>query len=190
MTTRISSSSKHHPLHAKRRAIKVPLGTQRFLAAFEGFEGGFAIGASVVVALSMAGTDRRLLLITAVISIIVNGFNNASVKYSSEHYLDELDGREKKSAFRHYFIPSLIEFICYFAISFISIIPLLLIQDTFNAVAISVGVTLAILYAAGYWRGYILRMPRRRDALETTLLGSGIILVGLLSGYVVRLLAI
>ena len=187
MSTRISSISKHHPLHTRRRAIKVPLGTQRFLAAFEGFEGGFAIGASVVVALSMAGTDRRLLLITAMISIIVNGFNNASVKYSSEHYLDELDGREKKSAFRHYFIPSLIEFVCYFAISFVSIIPLVLITDTLMAVAISVAMTLVILYAAGYWRGYILRMPRQRDAIETTLLGGGIILVGLLSGYSIHL---
>jgi VIT1/CCC1 family predicted Fe2+/Mn2+ transporter len=189
MSTRISSISKHHPLHVRRRSIKVPLGTQRFLAAFEGFEGGFAIGASVVVALSMAGTDRRLLLITAMISVIVNGFNNASVKYSSEHYLDELDGREKKSAFRHYFIPSLIEFVCYFAISFVSIIPLVFIANTFTAVTISVVTTLIILYLAGYWRGYILRMPRQRDAIETTLLGGGIILVGLLSGYSIHLFA-
>ena len=188
MPNRITSSSKHHPLHVRRRHIAIPLGAQRFLAAFEGFEGGFAIGTSIIIALSFAGTDRNLLLVTAIVSIIVNGFNNASVKYSSEHYLDELDGREKKSAFRHYFIPSFIEFVCYFAISFFSIIPLLFIADTFQAVAISVAITLVILFTAGYWRGYLLQMSRWRDALETTVLGLGIIFVGLISGYIIQLL--
>lgn len=188
MPTRINSSSKHHPLHARRRRISIPLGAQRFLAAFEGFEGGFAIGASIVVALSFSGIDRHLLLVTAIVSIIVNGFNNASVKYSSEHYLDELDGREKKSAFRHYFIPSFIEFVCYFAISFISIIPLLFIADTTTAVMTSVVVTLVILCLAGYWRGYVLQMSRWRDAIETTVLGLGIVLVGLISGYIIHAL--
>ena len=188
MPNRISSSSKHHPLHARRRNISVPLGAQRFLAAFEGFEGGFAIGSSVVVALAFANTDRHLLLVTAIISIIVNGFNNASVKYSSEHYLDELDGREKKSAFRHYFVPSFIEFICYFAISFFSILPLLFINDTTTAISLSVSITLVILFAAGFWRGYILQMSRWHDALETTVLGLGIILVGLASGYMLQAL--
>lgn len=164
------------------------MGAQRFLAAFEGFEGGFAIGASIVVALSFSGIDRHLLLVTAIVSIIVNGFNNASVKYSSEHYLDELDGREKKSAFRHYFIPSFIEFICYFAISFISIIPLLFIADTTMAILTSVAVTLSILCLAGYWRGYVLQMSRWRDAIETTVLGLGIVLVGLISGYIIHAL--
>ena len=76
---RVASTSHHHPLHHRRRTLNVPLGAQRFLAAFEGFEGGFAIGASIIVGLSFAGLDRRLLLTTALISIIVNGFNTASV---------------------------------------------------------------------------------------------------------------
>src|SRR5690349_14119942 len=96
---KITPASKHHPLHSKRRNVKLPLGTQRFLAAFEGIEGGFAVGASIVLALAMGGLERHLLLTTAIVSIVVSGFNSASVKYSSEHYLDELDGREKQSPF-------------------------------------------------------------------------------------------
>ena len=188
MQNRISSASKHHPLHHQRRAVKLPLGAERFLAAFEGLEGGFAIGASILVALSFTGLERPVLLASVIVAVIVNGFNNASVKYSSEHFLDELDGREKRSAFRHYFIPSLIEFISYFAISFVSIIPLLLIANLTWAVAISVAITLVILYLAGYWRAFMLRMPTQRDALETMLLGFGIIVVGLISGYVIYLL--
>lgn len=184
---RLASTSIHHPLHKRRRALKVPLGAQRFLAAFEGFEGGFAIGASILVGLSFAGLDRNLLVSAALVSIIVNGFNTASVKYSSEHYLDQLDGREKRSPFKHYFMPAFIEFVAYFTISFLSIIPLLTIDDTQLAIWLSCIATLVILFAAGWWRAYMLRMPRWRDALETVILGGGIVLVGLISGYILHL---
>ncbi len=186
---KITSASKHHPLHARRRQVKVPFGTQRFLAAFEGIEGGFAIGASIVLALSIAGLDRHLLLTTAVIGIIVNGFNTASVKYSSEHYLDELDGREKQSAFKYYFVPSLIEFGCYLLLSMLSVLPLLLINDIATAITFTVLLTLLLLFLAGLWRGFIVRMNGLRDGIETMILGTGIIVVGLLSGLVVNSLS-
>lgn len=186
MSTRITIASKYHPLHKKRRHIAVPFGTQRFLAALEGLEGGFAIGASVVVALSFTGMTREAILVTAIVTIIVNGFNNASVKYATEHYMDELDGVEKRSALKHYFVPSLIEFIAYFLISFISIVPLFFIADLRIAIIVSVIVTLIILWLAGYWRGYVLHMSRVRDAAETVMLGAGIIVVGLLSGYAIH----
>lgn len=183
---KLSPSSRHHPIAPRRRILQLPFGAQRFLAAFEGLEGGFAIGASIILALSFTELDRHILLTTALISIIVSGFNSASVKYSSEHYLDQLDGREKRSPFKHYFIPALIEFSAYFAISFVSIIPLIFVDDLRYAIAWSCATTLITLFCAGWWRAYILRMPRLRDALETTILGGGIILVGLVSGVVLH----
>lgn len=183
---RIGSTSRHHPLHSRRRTLSIPLGAQRFLAAFEGFEGGFAIGASIIVGLSFTGLERDLLVSAALVSIIVNGFNTASVKYSSEHYLDEIDGREKRSPFRHYFMPAFIEFSAYFTISLLSIIPLLVIDSITTAIVASCSATLIILFAAGWWRAYMLHMPKWRDALETTILGGGIILVGLVSGYILH----
>jgi VIT1/CCC1 family predicted Fe2+/Mn2+ transporter len=183
---KISSTSRHHPLHSRRRVLHLPFGTRAFLAAFEGIEGGFAVAASVIVALSIAGLERRLLLITAMVSIIVSGFNSASVKYSSEHYLDELDGREKKSAIRHYFVPSLIEFVCYVVLSLVALSPLFLVTDLSWAIGSSVALTLLMLFMAGVWRGYLLHMNRLRDGVETMLLGAGIIVVGLISGFVVH----
>ena len=161
------------------------MGATRFLAAFEGFEGGFAIGTSIVIALSFGSHSRTALLLTAIISIIVNGFNNASVKYSSEHYLDQLDGRETKHVVKRYFMPAFIEFLSYFAISFVTILPLIFIGDITLAIVISAIATLLLLFAAGYWRAYMLKMPLFRDGLETMLLGGGILLVGLTSGLIV-----
>lgn len=183
---KITATSKHHPLHARRRPVTLPFGTQRFLAAFEGIEGGFAVGASIVVALSLAGLDRELLLATAVISIVVSGFNSSSVKYSSEHYLDELDGREKRNGFSHYFMPALIEFVCYGILSFISVLPLFFVPNVSLAVWLSVVVTIVMLFLAGFWRGYMLRTGRWRDGLETAALGLGMISVGLVSGLIVN----
>lgn len=182
----ISSASKHHPLHHRRRKIHLPLGAYRFLAAFEGIEGGFAIGASIVVALSFSTADRTILLVTAIISIIVSGFNSASVKYSSEHYLDELDGRETHSPVKRYFIPALVEFLSYFAISFLTVVPLLIITHLGTAITVSVALTLSLLFAAGYWRAYMMHMPRLRDGFETMLLGAGIVVVGIISGVVIQ----
>lgn len=185
---RIASSSKHHPLHSRRRIVRLPLGTQRLLAAFEGFEGGFAIGTSIIIALSFASHNRTTLLLTAIISIVVSGFNNASIKYSSEHYLDELDGRETKHPMRNYFVPAFIEFVSYFAISFITVLPLIFISAIPAAIGVSAILTLLLLFAAGYWRAYILHMHRFRDGFEALVLGAGIMLVGLASGLVVHFL--
>ena len=51
---------------------------------------------------------------------------------------------------------------------------------------ISVGITLALLFAAGFFRGYMLHMNGWRDGLEVLLLGTGIIAVGVMSGLVVN----
>ena len=172
-----------------RHITKIPLGAEKFLAVFEGLEGGFAIGAGVLAGLSFAGLDRKILLMTAVVSIIVNGFNSSAVKYSSEHYIDELDGHETRHPFRRYFIPSLFEFISYFAISFISILPLVFMDNMPNAILYSCIITIGILFLAGYWRATLVGAPKWRDALETAILGSGIILVGLSAGWITHNLA-
>lgn len=186
---KISADSTHHPLHRRRRNLKIPLGTQRFLAAFEGIEGGFAVGASILVALSIAGLDKEILLMTVVVSIVVSGFNSASVKYSSEHYLDELDGREKRDTFRHYFIPSAIEFLCYVILSLFCVLPILVIPSQTLAVVATVAVTLLLLFCAGAWRGYVLRMNIIKDGIETASLGFGITAIGLISGIIVNSLS-
>ena len=186
---KISADSTHHPLHTRRRNLKIPFGTQRFLAAFEGIEGGFAVGASILVALSIAGLEKEILLMTAVVSIVVSGFNSASVKYSSEHYLDELDGREKRDTFKHYFIPSAIEFLCHVVLSLLCVLPILVFPSQTLAVSTTVVMTLLLLFLAGAWRGYVLRMNALKDGIEATGLGFGIIAIGLMSGIIVNSLS-
>lgn len=179
----IQTAQRKRLLKQKRERVHLPLGAQRFLALLEGLEGGFAIGASVIVGLSFANLDRRVLLISAAISIMVNGFNNAAIKYSSEHYSDELDGREKRHPFRHYFVPAVIEFGAYFLISLIALLPLIFIEHLYLATALYCVLTLIMLYMAGYWRGFLMKLHPSRDGVEMMTLGAAIIIIGGITGY-------
>ena len=172
-------------LHTNRKH-RIPFGAEKFLAIFEGFEGGFAIGAGIIAGMSWVNIDQKILIATALIGVIVNGFNSASVKYSSEHFIDKLDGREVKHKFRTYFLPAFTQFASYFIISFVSLVPLFIMGNMPNAILYSIAITLVILLVAGYYRAYILDMPRWRDALEIAILGAGIIFVGYLSGWLIH----
>jgi VIT1/CCC1 family predicted Fe2+/Mn2+ transporter len=172
-------------LKLRRQQTKLPWGAQRFLSVLEGIEGGFAVSAGVVAGLSFANiTSRRILLITAGISILVNGLNASTIKYAAEHYEDELDGHEKKRAFRHYFIPAALEFAIYFAVCGLTLLPLLFFPYHIEAVIWCTTVTLIVLYLAGLWKGYLLRKHPVRDGIELAALGLIIIMGGALSGFI------
>ncbi len=166
----------------------VPLGADNFLSVLEGVEGGFAIFTGIVVGLSFESVGRDLLLLTAGIGIIVNAFNSSAVRYASEHYLDELDGRETHDPYRRYFLPALIEFCVYALVSLVAILPLLFVAPLQLAVIACIFLTLAILFGAGYYRGSVLGTHRIRDGLEVSFLGALIVIVGGVAGWILSYL--
>lgn len=169
-------------LRHRRRTI--PFGADNFLSVLEGVEGGFAIFAGIIIGLSLENVDRRLLIITAGISIIVNAVNATAVRYGSEHYIDELDGRENRNWFTGYFVPAIIEFFVYGIASIISILPLLFIDSDFYAISAMTVITLIFLFAAGWYRGnLLLGIHRVRDGFEVAGLGLVIIGAGAASGW-------
>jgi VIT1/CCC1 family predicted Fe2+/Mn2+ transporter len=171
-----------HPRH------HIPLGANNFLSVLEGLEGGFAIFVGIVAGLYFQNISHDLLIVTGLIGLIVSAFNSSAVRYSSEHYIDELDGREKRNKLRAYFIPALIEFITYALVSFIAMIPLLLIQDSFIAITLTIFITVFMLYIAGYYRGSLLGRHALRDGLEVAGIGLSIIIIGTGAGWLLAYL--
>lgn len=168
----------------KRRVVRVPLGSDNFLSVLEGVEGGFAIFAGIVVGLSFEDVSRDLLILTAGIGIVVSAFNSSAVRFASEHYIDELDGHEKRHWVRSYLVPSLIEFLSYIVVSLIALLPLVILPNLTDAIIGSVILTLSILFLAGLYRGNLLiRRHAVRDGLEVAGLGLLIIVVGGVSGW-------
>lgn len=169
---------KHHYLITHRES---PLGV--LLGFIDGLEGGFAIFAGIVVGLSFTSVSRSVLIMTAMLGIFVNAVNAATIRYSTEHYRDELDGHEKRSRFKHYLIPAMTEFMLYIIVSLLAIIPLLLIESLVLAVTIMIATCLIILFIAGYVRGATLGKHPFRDGIELTLGGVIMILFGSIAGW-------
>lgn len=167
-----------HPRH------HIPLGANNFLSVLEGIEGGFAIFVGIIAGLYFQQISHDLLIITGVIGLIVNAFNASAVRFASEHYLDEIDGHEKRRKFRAYFVPAAIEFVTYALVSLVAVIPLLVIQDSLVAIGLTCLMTVGILFAAGWYRGTLFGRHAVRDGIELAGLGIAIILIGASAGWV------
>ncbi len=162
----------------------IPLGADNFLSVLEGIEGGFAIFAGIVVGLYFQDVSRELLITTAIISLVVSAFNSSAVRYSTEHYMDELDGREKRDKVKAYFVPSFIEFTTYALVSLIAALPLLLLKDSLVAIVMTCFITILLLYLAGWYRGRLFGRHAVRDGFELAGLGAAIIAIGMISGWI------
>lgn len=171
----MSRQSRHH----------IPFGADNFLSILDGIEGGFAIFVGIIAGLYFQRIDHELLIITGIIGLIVNAFNSSAVRYASQHYLDELDGHEKRHKFRAYFVPAFIEFLTYAVVSFIAVVPLLLLKGSAEAILLTIVITLVILFTTGAYRGKVLGRHIVRDGLEVAGLGGAIILVGAGAGWVI-----
>lgn len=157
---------------------------KKLLGFIDGLEGGFAIFAGIVAGLSFTTLNRNVLVATAIVGIIVNAVNAATIRYSSEHYYDELDGREKRSAFRYYFIPAITEFLLYMFVSLISVLPLVFMPSLTSALVVMIAICLVILFGAGFLRGSMLGTHPLRDGFEVAIGGSIMITIGAIAGFV------
>ncbi len=165
----------HYPIHRHEQ--------KQLLGFIDGLEGGFAIFAGIVVGLSFATTNRSVLIVTALIGIMVNAVNAATIRYSTEHYIDELDGHEKRNSIKNYLFPAIVEFLLYVLVSILAIVPLLTVSSLSAAIVIMVTICLIILFAAGAIRGATIGSHPIKDGIELTIGGSIMIAFGALAGW-------
>lgn len=158
---------------------------KRYLGFVDGLEGGFAIFAGIVTGLSFATNDRNILIASAMIGIMVNAVNTATIRYSYEHYMDELDGREKRSPWKNYLFPSVIEFCLYGLVSLLSLLPLLFITSLPLALFVMISICLFILFSAGAYRGATFGTHPLRDGIELLIGGAIMIIVGASAGWLI-----
>lgn len=178
------------PAHTKKhrhRKRHLPFSLSNFLSFLEGIESGFATTSGILLGLWFQAPSRHLLAITAVVSLMINAVNNASVKFASEHTLDELDGREKRKVFLNALSPALLQMLTHVVMSVVVLIPVLVVNTLIYGIFISIGMTLAVLFMAGVYRGYTLRSRPLRDGLEVCLLGLLIIAAGGIAGWMLSL---
>ena len=175
-----------HQHHHRRKKRHLPLGLSGFLSFLEGVESGFAITTGILLGLSFQINSRHLLITTACLTIIVNAVNSAAVKYSSEHTLDELDGREKHKVVLNSLSPALVQFVTHVFVAALILVPAIVLPIA-NGILVSLFLTLVLLGCAGWYRGTTLHSHPLRDALETIFLGMLIMATGALAGWMLSL---
>lgn len=166
---------------------QLPFGSSTFLSLFEGLEGGFAIFSGILIGMIFTVSSRDILIATGLVGIVVSGFNSSAIKYTSEHYYDELDGREKRNAFKNYFAPALFEFLVYVSVCLLLLLPLLFMPSTKQGVIVCAILTVLVLFLAGYYRGWVLRSKPLRDGYELAASGLAIMAVGAIAGFGISL---
>jgi len=169
--------SIHRP-HRRRKPHFLFGNFPGFLSFLEGIESGFATTCGILLGLWFQNPTSRLLIITAVVSLLINAVNSASIKFMSEHTFDELDGREKHRVILNALSPALVQFTTHVIMASIVLIPVFVIYPSIYGIFASIALTIVVLSAAGWYRGHTSHGHAARDALESVMLALLIIAAG------------
>lgn len=152
------------------------------MAWFAGSEGGLATTTAIIAGLMVTQTGRDVVVITAIISFLVQAFNASVVHYSAERTDDEIDREDKRNGFWSPAIVAVWHFLWHTAMSIFVLLPILLVTNQLVATVYSIGITLVLLFIVGAIKGRAVKRSPLEDGLELVILGALVICVGLLAG--------
>ncbi len=167
-----------------RKITKLPFDREYFMALLSGSEGGLATTSAIAAGLLISTSDRNVVIVTASISFIVQAFNSAINRFSAEHTSDEIDHEDVLNGYRKPIINATMQFIAHIVMGLLVLLPIIYVDNTASAMLISIGVTLALMFLLGLYKGYVVGTRAIDDGLEQLGLGAIVISVGILAGYV------
>jgi len=153
------------------------------MALFSGFEGGLATTSAIAAGLLITTSDVTIVITTASISFIVQAFNGAIGKFSSEHTNDEIDHEDILHGYKKPIINASLQFIAHIVMGVIVLLPILYLDNATEAILVSISFTLTLLFLLGAYKGYIVGKSAMADALQQIGLGALIITAGIVAGY-------
>lgn len=161
----------------------MPLSRQYFTAMLAGWEGGLSTTTAIIAGLMVSTDKPDLVVLIAVISAMVQAFNNAISRFSSEYTDQELDGRRKLVDYVGPAKDAAVQFLAHVTVSVLVILPIVLVANVAQALALTIAITLVFLFFIGLYRGRLAKTSGLRDGVELVTLGSLVIIIGLVSGY-------
>ncbi len=142
-----------------------------------GVEDGIVSTVGLLSGIAIAGVPQQTILLTGVVLIFVEAISMSAGSFLSEASVDDLSGKE--SSHRQSITAGIIMFVSYFAAGFIPLLPYLFL-DVASAFPASVILSLATLFALGFWSSS--RRVAWNRAFRMMLVGGVAILVGVLAG--------
>lgn len=166
-----------------RRFAKLPFDRDYFMALFSGFEGGLATTSAIAAGLLIFTSDITIVVTTATISFIVQAFNSAIGRFSAEHTNHEIDHEDILQGYKKPIINASLQFMAHIMMGVIVLLPILYLDSTTEAMLASIGVTLALLFLLGGYKGYVVGKNPLPEAMQQVGLGTLIICAGIIAGY-------
>ncbi len=167
-----------------RKITKLPFDREYFMALLSGSEGGLATTSAIAAGLLISTSDRNVVIVTAAISFIVQAFNSAINRFSAEHTSDEIDQEDVLNGYRKPIINATLQFLAHIVMGVLVLLPIIYVDNTASAMLISIGITLALMFLLGLYKGYAVGTRAIDDGLEQLGLGAIVISVGILAGYI------
>jgi VIT1/CCC1 family predicted Fe2+/Mn2+ transporter len=145
-----------------------------------GVEDSLVSTVGLISGVAIAGVEQKTILLTGVVLIFVEAISMAAGTFLSEYSAEEFE--EKKEVSGDQSIKNgAVMFVSYFVSGFIPLIPYVLFE-TVTAFWVSIGLSLASLFALGLLGGRIAHVNLMRNATRMLLVGGLAIGVGVLVG--------
>lgn len=169
-----------------RNSKRLPIDKELFLSIISGTEAGIATTAAIIVGLTIGTSDRRLVVISALIAIFVQAFNSALTTVVTSHTLDEIERNRDMNSLYGPVVQGGLQFLTHISAGMIVLLPIVYVTKLELAMVASIGVSLVLLLWIGLYIGRIVRHDPIRNSVQSLVLGMLIIIGGFVAGYIIH----
>lgn len=163
--------------------MKLTIHEDYIRSAFFGVQDGLVSTTGVVVGISTGVPDKAIIILASLVAVTVEATSMAAGQYSSEKAVHQMDktGRHNDNLV----VGALIMFFAYLGAGMIPILPIILINPPYSAIA-SVILAFIGLFTVGLFKGLLIGEKPLRNALELFLIGGTATTIGLVVGYFLK----
>ena len=138
----------------------------------------------LLAGIDLSGTTRQEILLTGVVYAFVEAFSMAVGNFLSEESAEEYEARHAVAG-KAAVAAGVVMFVAFVLAAFIPLAPYFFLWG-YQALAVSVGVSIVALFLAGLISGAAARLPMASRGLRMALLGGAAILIGAIIGLIFK----
>ena len=146
-----------------------------------GVEDSLVSTVGLLSGIAIAGTPKRIIILTGVVLIFVEAFSMASGSFLSEAEAEDISNKYNKKTHKNSLLSGIIMFVSYFFSGFIPLLPYTFLPAQ-QALKYSILFSLIALLILGIIGGKVSHKSLWKNALRTILVGGMAILIGILIG--------
>ena len=165
-----------------RRRIKLPIDANLFTTLLSGTQSGIATTAAIVAGLATGTDDRQLVLVSAFVAFVVQGFNAAMNHITIAHVDDEIEDSPEKYRLTGPVGEAALQFLMHLITSIAVLTPIVFVTNLQRALITSILIALVLLFFIGLYVGYVVKHAPIRNGVENAILGALVIIAGLSAG--------